>query len=98
MRTTTVVWDLSAKGLPEAEAQAKISVHQIRTMNALAEMGITDPTSNLVSETLSADGNQRTVVRGWPDLATAEKWIGLTIDACPDDCCTGSVTAVVDPE
>jgi len=98
MRTTTVVWDLSAKGLPEEEAQAKISVHQARTRNAFAQMGITDPASTLVSETLNEDETQRTVVRQWPDLATAQQWIALTIDACPDECCTGSASAVVNPE
>ena len=72
MRTTTVVWRYQEDHLHPPE-MAKIFAVKLATVTAkLIEIrGSSD--DNLVSEQINA--NTKTVVRSWPDLATATAWV-----------------------
>jgi hypothetical protein len=77
---------------PTCEADSVWQVTQNRIAQALSEFeetyGVTD---TLILEEVNADQTQKTIVRAWPTLEIAEKWIEAMTEI-------GVTSAEVDPE
>ena len=99
MRTTTVVFKFDPEPLQTLSTKVTIfrDVDKPPLINFCNTQGISS--DNLVSEDVDYDACLRTVVRSWPDLATATGWIELinayqTTSAYPGHV----ISAQVDPE
>jgi len=78
MRTTTVVFRFRKEPSQE-DLDAKVSAFSAQTKDPLVDFfnanGISS--DNLVSEVVDHETCLRTVVRSWPDLDTATRWLEI---------------------
>ena len=102
MRTTTVVFQFAPEASQEILDKAVATWHTNLSpfLSQFCESRNIS-SDNLVSEVVVHETCLRTVVRSWPDLATATAWINTvsTADTGMGDSYPGKViSAAVDPE
>jgi len=99
MRTTTVIFQFTPESpvVIEAKAAAFSSMTKDPLVDFFSANGISS--DNLVSEDINQDTSQRTVVRSWPDLDTATRWLEV-VNTTPRvaDYPGIVISAQVDPE
>ena len=100
MRTTTVVRTSIDLTYPDLDITTARVNHEAKAQSVLEAFktahGITS--DNLVSQ---SEGDLRTTVRSWPDLATAQAWVNLVLSGALAEGLTHPaviVSAQVDPE
>jgi len=99
MRTTTVIFQFTPEApvVIEAKSAAFSSMTKSKLVDFCSANGISS--DNLVSEDINQDTSQRTVVRSWPDLDTATRWLEV-VNTTPRvaDYPGIVISAQVDPE
>ena len=87
MRTTTVVRDsltITYPSLDSTALQTAVNAHLAKAQSVLATFATAHGTTS-DNETSFTDGDERAIVRSWPDLATAQAWVDLVLSGALEE-------------